>query len=74
MSTNLAILEAQVKQLSVVDREQLLRQLIVSIEADTQIENSWLAEAQIRDQEIESGVVSPLDGTEALARLRAEFR
>jgi len=74
MPTTVEILEAEAIRLSATERARLIERLIASLDADPQVEEAWAAEVLRRDAEIESGAVSLVQGPEALAKLRAEFR
>jgi len=66
-------LQAEVLNLPPAERSLLLERLIVSLDADPEIQRAWVQEAQRRDAEIESGAVAPVPGEEALARIRASL-
>ena len=66
-------LQAEVLNLPPAERALLLERLIVSLDADPEIQRAWVQEAQRRDTEIESGAVAPVPGEEALARIRASL-
>ena len=66
-------LQAEVLSLPPAERSLLLERLIVSLDADPEIQRAWVQEAQRRDSEIESGEVAPVPGEEALARIRASL-
>ena len=66
-------LQAEVLSLPPAERSLLLERLIVSLDADPEIQRAWVQEAQRRDTEIESGAVAPVPGEEALARIRASL-
>ena len=74
MSATVEELEAQALSLSSAQRAHLVEKLIVSLDSEPEIENTWAAEVERRHAEIESGTVSLLPGAETLARLRAEFQ
>ncbi len=74
MNTNLEVLEAEVMQLARVERSHLLERLIVSLDADPEIEEAWEREADRRETELESGSISAVSGQEAIARLRARIQ
>jgi len=42
--------------------------------ADSDVERAWLAEAQRRSQELDSGVVEPVTAEEVFAKTRAELK
>ena len=66
-------LQAEVLSLPPAERSLLLERLIVSLDADPEIQRAWMQEAQRRDSEIESGAVASVPGEEALARIRANL-
>ena len=72
MQVELEVLEAQVLSLSSEDRARLLDRLILSLDEDKVRDAAWNELAAQRDEEIESGRVAEIDGSEALARLRAK--
>ena len=74
MSLTVEVLEAEVMSLSASDRTRLIEKLIVSLDAEPDVEAAWVAEVERRHAEIESGAVALLPGAGTLARMRAEFR
>jgi putative addiction module component (TIGR02574 family) len=74
MSSTVETLEAEALQLSAPERARLIERLIASLDADPEVEETWAAEVERRNAEIESGAVSLIPGPEALAKLKAEFR
>jgi putative addiction module component (TIGR02574 family) len=74
MPANLEALEAQAMQLSAAERARLVERLIASLDSDPAVEEAWAAEVERRIAEVESGEVSLLPGTVALAGLKSEFR
>ncbi len=74
MSMNLEDLEAEVLKLSPVDRTHLLERLMVSLDADAEVENEWRLEAERREAEMASGAVAAAPGEEAMGRLRARLK
>jgi predicted GTPase len=66
-------IEAQVLSLPPEARSLLLDRLVSSLETDADWEQSWLAEAKRRDEEIESGKVALLDGKTVIEELRAKL-
>ena len=74
MSSTVEELEAEALRLSSGERARLVERLIVSLDADPEIEEAWAAEVERRHAEIERGAVSLLPGPETLAKLRTEFR
>ena len=74
MPTHIEVLEAEVLSLSSAERARLLERLIASLDADPEIEEAWVAEAQRREGQINRGSTAAVPGDEAMARLRARFR
>jgi hypothetical protein len=66
-------IEAQVLSLPPEARSLLLDRLVSSLETDADWEQSWLAEAKRRDEEIDSGKVALLDGKSVIEELRAKL-
>jgi putative addiction module component (TIGR02574 family) len=73
MNTNLEFLEAEVLQLAPVERSRLLERLIVSLDSDPEVEEAWEREADRREDELESGLIAEVPGSEAIARLRTKL-
>ncbi|NWG75094.1 MAG: addiction module protein, partial [Rubrivivax sp.] len=71
MSTSLEALQAEVLRLSPSDRARLLERLILSLDADAEVEACWDAVAAAREAEIDSGAVIGVPLDEAIARLEA---
>jgi putative addiction module component (TIGR02574 family) len=74
MSTSLEAIQAEVLRLSPSDRSRLLERLIVSLDADAEVEAEWEAFADAREAEITSGVATAVPLEEAVARLEARFK
>jgi len=74
MSSTVEALEAEALQLSATERARLIERLIASLDIDPEVEDTWAAEVERRNAEIESGAVSLIPGPEAVAKLKAEFR
>ena len=51
-------------------RLQLVEKLLDSLEVDESIQSEWLVEAEKRRNEIRNGLVQPIPGEEALAKVR----
>jgi putative addiction module component (TIGR02574 family) len=73
MESTLDTLQAEVLKLSPVDRAKLLDLLLDSIDEDEEVEREWEQIADERDEELDSGKVSAVDGPTVLARLRAKY-
>ena len=74
MSTSLEALQAEVLRLSPSDRSRLLERLIVSLDADAEVEAEWDAVADARENEVISGAATAVSFKEAIARLEARFK
>ncbi len=74
MSHTIETLEAEALLLPAAERARLVERLIVSLDADPEIEEAWAAEVERRHAEIESEAMSLLPVAETLAKLRAEFK
>jgi putative addiction module component (TIGR02574 family) len=73
MPTQLEKVEAQAMQLSPAERNHLLERLIVSLDADPDVEAAWEQLADQREAELEAGVAQLIPGDEVMARLRARL-
>lgn len=73
-SETVETLEAAALQLTPADRARLVDRLIATFDADPEVEETWAAEVERRQTEIENGTVSLLSGPESLAELKAEFK
>ena len=71
MTIALDVLEAEVLNLSALQRSHLLDRLIASLDADPEIQQAWAVEAERRDADIDSGKVALVSGEAVVARLRA---
>jgi putative addiction module component (TIGR02574 family) len=74
MSASLEALQAEVLRLSPSDRARLLERLILSLDADAEVEAAWDAVAAAREAEIDSGVVVGVPLDDAIARLEVSFK
>ena len=74
MSTSLEAIQAEVLRLSPSDRSRLLERLIVSLDADAEVETEWDAIADARENEVTSGAATAVPLDEAMARLEARFK
>ncbi len=74
VSTNLEVLEAEVLQLTTVERSYLLERLMASLDSDPEVEEAWEREADRREAELNSGSIAAVPGQETIARLRARLR
>jgi putative addiction module component (TIGR02574 family) len=69
----LATIEEEIRELSVADKETLLRVLWEELDgpADPEVEVEWLREVQRRSREIDDGLVECISAEEVFARLEA---
>ena len=74
MSTSLEAIQAEVLRLSPSDRSRLLERLIVSLDADAEVEAEWDVVADAREADITSGLATAVPLEEAMARLEARFK
>ena len=74
MSLTVEALEAEALNLSAAERDSMVEKLIVSLDAEPDVEAAWAVEIERRHAEMESGAISLLPGAETLARLKAEFQ
>lgn len=73
-SETVETLEAAALQLTPADRARLVDRLIATLDADPEVEETWAAEVERRQTEMENGTVTLLSGPENLAELKAEFK
>jgi len=73
MARSLAEIQVEIHELSVADKEALLRCLWEDLdgEPDSAVEAASLEEAQRRDRELDEGVVESVPAGEVFARLEA---
>jgi putative addiction module component (TIGR02574 family) len=76
MARAVAEIEKEIRALEPDDQEHLLRALLEELDgpADPDVERAWLAEAQRRSQELDSGVVETFPAEEVFAKARAELK
>ena len=74
MSTSLEAIQAEVLRLSPSDRSRLLDRLIVSLDADAEVEAEWDVVADAREAEITSGVTTAVTLETAMARLESSLQ
>ena len=73
MTTTLEALEAEVLKLTPSERSRLLERLIVSLDADADVEEAWAIEADRREAELDSGAVTAISGDQMMERLRVRL-
>jgi putative addiction module component (TIGR02574 family) len=73
MARPLATIEEEIRELSVADKETLLRVLWEELDgpADSEVDAEWLREAQRRSREIDDGVVECIPAEQVFANLEA---
>ena len=74
MQINLEQIEAAALSLPPDGRARLAERLLASLEDDAEITAAWVAEAQRRNAEIESGQVATISAEEVFAKARAKLR
>jgi putative addiction module component (TIGR02574 family) len=76
MARSLATLEHEIRTLGTADKEALLRVLWEELDGppDTEVESAWLAEAQRRSAEIDSGAVQTVPAEQVFAKLETKFK
>ena len=73
MSITVEALEAEVLKLAPRERSRLLERLIISLDADAEVEEAWAREADRREAELDSGAVAAIPGDQMMERLRARL-
>ena len=73
MSLPFEALELEVLSLPSAERSRLLDRVIASLDADKARDKAWDDLAAKREAAIESGDSTPVNGPEAVARLRADL-
>lgn len=73
MTTTIETLEAEVLKLAPSERSRLLERLIISLDEDAEVEEAWAKEADRRQAELDSGVVTAIPGDQMMERLRARL-
>jgi hypothetical protein len=73
MARPLAKIEEEIRELSVADKETLLRVLGEELDgpADSEVDAEWLREAQRRGREIDDGVVDCIPAEQVFSRLES---
>ncbi len=73
MPSQLEYVEAQVMQLTPVERNHLLERIFLSLDADADVEAAWDKVADEREADIAAGRAHWVPGDEAMLRLRARL-
>ncbi len=74
MGTRLELLESEAMQLSASERASLAQALIASLDADSEIEEAWIAEAQRRDAEMSNGHASGVPMADVFTKIRSTLK
>ena len=76
MARTLREIERDIRALSARERARLLKALISDLDApaDPDAERAWVAEAEHRLAEIESGTVETIPGSEVLKEARSRLK
>ena len=71
MARPVAIIQEEIRQLSVAEKEEVLRTLLEELDGppDPDVEAAWLEEAERRAQEIDSGQVRCVPADEVFRKL-----
>ena len=73
MPSQLEYVEAQVMQLTPVERNHLLERIFLSLDADADVEAAWDKVADEREADIAAGRAHWVPGDEAMLRLSARL-
>ena len=73
MPSQLEYVEAQVMQLTPVERNHLLERIFLSLDADADVEAAWDKVADEREADIAAGRAHWVPGDEAMLQLRARL-
>ena len=71
MPSQLENVEAQVIQLTPVERNYLLERIFLSLDADADVEATWDKVADAREEDMAAGHAHWVPGDEAMQQLRA---
>ncbi len=74
MGNKLEMLEAEALQLTSGERAAFAQLLLASLDENTDIEEAWAAETELRISDIESGAVQVIPIADALAQVRASLK
>ena len=75
MARAIAEIEKEIRALTQVDQERLLKALLEELEGppDADVEQAWREEVQRRSREIDEGTVELIPADEVFARARADL-
>lgn len=73
---NFEQIEDKALQLSEKERAKLAQKLLLSLDicSESEIENDWLTEAQLRAKELDAGTVQPVSAEEVRRKAQALLR
>ena len=76
MARSVQEIQQEIQELSLVEKEGLLRALVIELDggADPVIDALWLDEAQRRGQEIDAGLVQCVPAEEVFKRLESTLK
>jgi hypothetical protein len=76
MARSVYEIEQEVRSLQTAERNQLLRDLISDIdgEAEHNIEQAWLEEANRRYKELQNGLVNPVSASEVIRKAKSRLK
>ena len=74
MSIPVDLLEAEALSLPQAERARLVERLLASLGHDQEWEEAWSEEADRREAQIDGGQAQWVDGSEAVARIRASLK
>ena len=76
MARPLAAIESEIRELDPSSQEKLLRLLVEELDgpADADAESAWLADAERRNAEIESGAVTCVPADEVFRKIDARLK
>lgn len=73
MPSQLEFVQAQAMQLTPAERNQLLERLIISLDADAEVEAAWEQLADQREADLAAGLAQEIPFDEAMIQLRAKL-
>ncbi|HEY6457759.1 MAG TPA: addiction module protein [Steroidobacteraceae bacterium] len=76
MARSVQEIRQEIQKLSLVEKEDLLRALVIELDvaADPEIDALWLDEAQRRGQEIDEGLVQCVPAEDVFKRLESTLK
>jgi putative addiction module component (TIGR02574 family) len=76
MARSVQEIQQEIQKLSLVEKEDLLRALVIELDmaADPEIDASWIDEAQRRGHEIDEGLVQCVPAEDVFKRLESTLK